>query len=152
MSYTDLLQQYGRPSESAEHRVYIYVRDPAKMSKAADVTYRDKAAAQQIAELERYIADLKDYRLALAARYAELDTMPYTLRLDLERYPAWNGRGVRFEIRIMKRYQDGTTVSELDEQYSGKLRRQALARFEELKKQRPGIETWIDIERRSWER
>ena len=35
---------------------------------------------------------------------------------------------------------------------TAKQRREALARFEELKKQRPGIETVKDIERRSWER
>ena len=35
---------------------------------------------------------------------------------------------------------------------TAKQRREALARFEELKKQRPGIEIVKDIDRRSWER
>ena len=95
MSYKDLLQQYGSQQETAEHRIYIYAQDPARLKTAHDVEYRDKDAAAKIAELERYIADLIDYRQALAARYDQLDTMAYTLRLELERHPfACSGRPI----------------------------------------------------------
>lgn len=153
MSYKDLLHQYGSQQESAEHRIYIYAQDPAILKTAHDVEYRDKDAAAKIAELERYIADLKDYRQALASRYAQLDTMAYSLRLELERHPsAGAGRPITYDVRIIKVYEDGTKTTELLETYLGKERRKALTRFEELKKQRPGIETVQDIQRRSWER
>lgn len=153
MSYKDLLQQYGSQQETAEHLIYIYAQNPARLKTAHEVEYRDKDAAAKIAELERYIADLKDYRQALAARYAQLDTMAYTLRLELERHPsAWAGRPITYDVRIVKTYEDGTKTTELLETYLGKQRREALARFEELKKQRPGIEVVKDIDRRSWER
>ena len=42
-------------------------------------------------------------------------------------------------------------MQELAETYQGKQRRKALARFEELKRQRPGIEIMKGIEKRSWE-
>lgn len=45
-----------------------------------------------------------------------------------------------------------TEIQELNEHYTGKQRREALARFEELRKQRPGIELVKDIEKRSWEK
>jgi len=51
-----------------------------------------------------------------------------------------------------QRYEDGTEIQELNEHYTGKQRREALARFEELRKQRPGIELVKDIEKRSWEK
>ena len=40
----------------------------------------------------------------------------------------------------------------MDEKYFGTERRKAFARFAELKKQRPGIETMQDTDKRSWER
>ena len=48
--------------------------------------------------------------------------------------------------------EDGTEIKELREKYSGKDRRKAFARFEEIQKQRPGIEAIKDIEKRSWEK
>ena len=54
---------------------------------------------------------------------------------------------------LFRRYgSPSTEVKELNEHYTGKQRREALARFEELRKQRPGIELVKDIQRRSWER
>ena len=136
-----------------EYRVnlYGYFRDPEKLTQK-DIDWQEQSAARCIAEAQELIADLQEHRKALAARYAELASAPYTLRLELVRHPAWSGHGVTFDLRIVRRYEDGTEVDELNEHYEGKQRREALARFEELKKQRPGIEIVKDIERRSWER
>ena len=81
-----------------------------------------------------------------------MESAPYALRLELERKQSYSGSGVLYYVRIIREYQDGTEVQELAETYQGKQRREALARFEELKKQRPGIEIMKDIEKRSWER
>ena len=151
MSYKDLLQQYGSQQESAEHRIYIYAQDPRKLKTPSEVAYRDKDAAEKIRQLEKYITDLKDYRQALAARYGELETLPYTTLLKLERAPRWKGH-IEYIITITRTLSDGTATSELREVYPGKERSKAFARYEELKKQRPGIETVKDIERKSWER
>ena len=151
MSYHDLLTQYGSERESAEHRVYIYAQAPRKLSTTRDVAYRDQTAARDIAQLEKLIADLKDYRQALAARYNELVTLPYSTRLTLERAPHWKGH-IEYIVTITKTLSDGTATDELREVYPGKERKKAFDRFEELKKQRPGIEAVKDIERRSWER
>ena len=101
--------------------------------------------------MQQAIADMQDYRQALAARYAELETMGYRLRLELERVPHWKGQ-IQYLVRIVRLYEDGGIVEELMESYVGKDRRKALSRFEELIKQRPGIEAVKDIERRQWER
>ena len=55
-------------------------------------------------------------------------------------------------VRIVRTYEDGTTERVLDEKYFGTERRKAFARFAELQKQRPGIETNQDTDRRPWER
>ena len=76
--------------------------------------------------------------------------MPYKLRLKLERRPHWKGH-IEYLVTITKTLEDGTETEELREVYPGKERRAAFARYEALKRQRPGIEAVKDIERRSWE-
>ena len=152
MSYHDLLMQYGSEADSAEQRIYIYAEAPKRLKTTREVSYRDKTAAADIMRLEKLIDDLKDYRQALAARYAQLETMTYRERLELERYPRICGGGISYYVRIVRTYEDDTSEKVLSETYSGKERRKAFDRFEELKKQRPGIEAIKDIERKSWER
>ena len=151
MSYHDLLYRFGSEQESAEVRPYIYIQHPRKLSTPEEIMYRDKDAAANIQRLESIIADLKDYRQALAARYGELETMPYTRLLKLERCPHWKGN-IEYTVTITRNYQDKTEIKELREVYSGKYRRKAISRYEELKKQFPGIPCEMDIEKRQWEK
>lgn len=55
-------------------------------------------------------------------------------------------------MQIIRTYEDGTTETVLHEHFTGKERRAAFARFEELKRQRPGIETLQDTEKKPWEK
>ena len=151
MSYHDLLYRYGYEQDSAEVRPYIYIQHPRKLSTPEQIMYRDKDAAENIRRLESIIADLKDYRQALAARYGELETMPYTHLLKLERCPHWKGN-IEYTVTITKTFPDKTEIKELREVYAGKERRNAIARYEQLKKERPGIEAVMDIEKRQWEK
>ena len=150
MSYHDLLYRFGSEQESAEVRPYIYIQHPRKLSTPEEIMYRDKDAAANIQRLESIIADLKDYRQALAARYGELETMPYTRLLKLERCPHWKGN-IEYTVTITKTFPDKTEIKELREVYSGKDRRKAISRYEALNKQFPGIPCEMDIEKRQWE-
>lgn len=151
MSYKDLLHMYGSEQESAEQRVYIYAVQPKKLKTFRDVQHRDADAEQKISQLEKLIEDLKDYRIALAARYGELSTMSYKTRLLLERAPHWKGH-IEYIVTMTRTMEDGTAIEDLREVYKGKDRKQAFKRFEELKKSHPGIDAAQDIERRHWER
>lgn len=150
MSYHDLLNQYGHEQPQAETRVYIFAQAPRKLTTPGEVTYRDKAISQDIKRLEKLIDDLKDYRRALAARYAELETLPYTYLLKLERVPHWKGH-IEYVITLTKTLSDGTKTQDLREVFPGKDRRKAFARTAELRRQRPGIPYEEDITRRAWE-
>lgn len=151
MSYDQLFTRYGSPSKEAEIRITAYLLRPDTLT-ADRIAWNDEQAARMIAECQQTIEALQEYRQALAARYAALATDPYSLRLELKRDPGWRGSGVDYYVTLYRTYEDGTEDTELNEHYKGKQRREALARFEELKKQRPGIETVKDIARRSWER
>lgn len=152
MSYRDtIFRRYGSPSTEGRVDIRDYLLLPEKLTEN-EIRRYDESAARTIAECEAAIEDLKEYRRDLAARYAQLTTAPYKLRLEIERDPHWRNQGVDYYVRIIRAYEDGTEVKELNEHYTGKQRREALARFEELRKQRPGIELVKDIQRRSWER
>ena len=150
MSYHDLLNQYGHEQPQAETRVYIFAQAPRKLTTPDEVAYRDRITAQDIKRLEKLVDDLKDYRRALAARYAELETLPYTYLLKLERVPHWKGH-IEYIITLTKTFSDGTKTHDLREVFPGKDRRAAFARAAELRRQRPGIPYEEDIARRSWE-
>ena len=150
MSYHDLLNQHRHEQPQAETRVYIFAQAPQKLTTPDEVAYRDRTAAQDIKRLEKLVDDLKDYRRALAARYAELETLPYTYLLKLERVPHWKGH-IEYVITLTKTLSDGTKTQDLREVFPGKDRRKAFARAAELRRQRPGIPYEEDIARRAWE-
>ena len=151
MSYHKYLTRYGSPAETGEIRFSIYLTDPAKLTTAKDIVWMDKHAAEEIARLEDILQALRDYRKDLAARYGELETMPYTRLLKLERHPHWKGN-IEYIITITRQYSDKTDVQELREVYPGKERRKAFDRYHALLKQSPGIHNEMDIEKRSWEK
>lgn len=151
MSYHDLLTMYGSEQETDEQRIYIYVEQPHALKTPHDIAWRDGQVAVEIKRLESMIDDLRDYRVALAQRYAELETMPYTRVLTLKRDPSYKGR-ITYWVTITRRMSDGTETDELREQYAGQDRAKAFARFAALQKQYPGIASVKDVARRSWER
>lgn len=151
MSYLDLFQRYGRPSREADIRLSGWLLRPEDLT-ADKIAGYDQNAARLIAEAQILIDQLSEYRATLAERYAALATAAYRDRLELTRDPGYRGKPVIYFVRIVRTYEDGTTERVLDEKYFGTERRKAFARFEELKHQRPGIETMQDTEKRSWER
>lgn len=151
MSYRKYLTRYGSPAETGEIRFSIYLTDPAKLTTPKDIVWRDKHTAEEINRLETVLEALKDYRKDLAARYGELETMPYTRLLKLERHPHWKGH-IEYIVTITRKYSDKTEIDELREVYPGKERKKAFDRTAQLLKQFPGIPYEKDIERRSWER
>lgn len=151
VSYHDLLNLYGDEQREAEQRVHIYVQQPKRYKTPEDIARKDADIARQIARMERLIDDLRDYRVALAQRYAELETMPYTRVLTLKRDPSYKGR-ITYWVTITRRMSDGTETDELREKYAGQERAKAFARFAALQKQYPGIASVKDVARRRWER
>lgn len=153
MSYDALFTRYGCPSDEGRVNITGYLLHPKKIKEGLWIKRMDETAERVIRECQETIAHLVDYRRALAERYAMLETAPYTLRLEIERRrEGYTAPKVFYYVRILKVYADGTTVPELAETYKGTERCIALARFEELKKQRPGIEAVKNIEKGAWER
>lgn len=151
MAMQDLFQWYGRPSGEAEIRLTACLARPDTLT-ADRIAYHDRSAAEMIARCKALIANLTEYRQALAERYAALSVMPYRDRLELERRPdSWRGK-IYYYVRIVRTYEDGTKVNLISESFPGADRSKALTRFQALQKERPGIEAVKDIARRAWEK
>lgn len=151
MTYKEFFGGWHCRDGYANHMLYINCFRPDKLSTVAEILQSNERAGRTIAELESYITALREYQQELTKRAAQIETMGYKLLLKLERYKRYQG-GVEYYITLIKTLDDGTQITELSETYTGKERRQAIARFEALKKERPGIEAIIDIEKKSWER
>ena len=151
MRYNEMFTRYGSPSEQAEIYIRSYLTRPDKLDTAQRIKDYDKSAADTIQQCKELIEDLGLYRQDLARRYAELETMPYKLRIELERQKRYDNK-VHYYVRIIKAYEDGSEIREIDEAYAGTERHEALARFNQLKKERPGIEAVKNIEKGKWEK
>ena len=151
MTYKEFFGGWHCRDGYANHTLYVNCYRPDKLSTVAEILQNNERASRTTAELESYITALREYQQELAKRAAQLETMGYKLSLTLERYKRYQG-GVEYYITLTKTLDDGTQVKELSETYTGKERRQAIARFETLKKERPGIEAIKDIEKKAWER
>ena len=151
MTYKEFFGGWRCRDGYANHTLYVNCYRPDKLSTVAEILQSNERASRTITELESYITALQEYQQELAKRAAQLETMGYKLLLTLKRYKRYQG-GVEYYITLTKTLDDGTQIKELSETYTGKERRQAIARFEALKKQRPGIEAVKDIEKESWER
>lgn len=151
MTYKEeLFTRYGSPSKEAEIKIWGYLKHPDACSSFDDIRHNDDKAARLIADCKRLITQLTEYRQDLAARYAALATMPSKDSVMLQRYNGY--KGITYYIRYFIEYEDGTKVETATETFPGKERHTALKRFAQLKKERPGIEYVMDIEKKSWER
>ena len=151
MSYLDLFQRYGSPSREASVQIRDYLIRPDVLTADRIASY-DSSAARTIAACRQLIDQLTEYQQALAERYAQLATSAYRDRLELRRDPGYRGKPVIYSVQIVRTYEDGTTEALISETYPGAERRAAFARFAALQRQRPGIETIQDTDRRAWER
>lgn len=149
MTWQDLFQRWGQPSTEARIEIRDYLLHPDQLT-AKEIRHYDESAAQTIQELEDTAAALREYRQALAERYAALEAMPYTYRLELVRERAWKGP-VTYHLRLIRCYADGHEEKEAFRTYPGTQRHQAIKDYKAQLKARPGIEAKMDIEKSRWE-
>lgn len=152
MSYKRWFDNHWGSRTDGEAVVRCYIATPEKLDTAYRIAYYDKSAAQTIAAAQQLITDLQEYRQALAARYAALETMPYKRLLSLTRHKSYSNNKVKYTVAIVKILEDKTELDELREIFPGTERHKAIARYKELQKQFPGIDCQMDIEKSQWER
>lgn len=112
----------------------------------------DRYAADAIHRAEGLIQTIQEYRRDLQAYAQELECRPYRLELRLDRQRSWNDKKVFYILQLLRVYDEDGQRVELSETYPGTQRRQAIQRFETLKRERPGISATLNIQKAAWER
>ena len=151
MNYREMFR--SSRDDMAEKKVWIYFHRPETMYQLKDVQSYDGSAQRDIKELEEMIEALKEYRIDLAKRYSELSTMTFTYKLCLKRERRYyRDKKVFYSVELIKVLEDGGEVRDFWKEFSGTERSKAIALFEKMKKERPGIDTVKDIEKAKWEK
>lgn len=150
-AYKPLFERYGSLTETAELRQgYHYLSRPDVVKSIEEVAALDKNAAQIIAECKTLIEQMTAYRQDLTLRYGELATMSSRTVVTLKRYRGYHS--ISYHINFTVIYEDGTEFETASENFSGKERHKAIARFKELKKQHKNYGFVEDIAKGAWEK
>ena len=143
----------GRDRGEAEIRTNHFFYHPDQLDDISRVTYYDNSAAAAIEEYESLIEQLREYRGALADRYAYLSTAPTIPVVKLERQKNSWTKKVTYSLRVFRRYvEDGNDVEESRAAYPGTERNKAISDYRAYVKNHPGIVAEMDIEKPRWER
>ena len=135
---------------------YGYILRADKLDSLQRVKYYDETASRLINEFKEYITVLEDYRKTLydRAQFIVEAQMGYEMKLCIIRRVDYYSNRKFYDISIYKSYKAIGIEEEkiLSEEFNGKERHKAIARFEELKKLYPNILTQKNIEKHKWER
>ena len=147
--WKDLFRRWGGVHKEAEIRISGYLIRPDCLT-CEHIRWNDETAERIITDCEKVAEELRGYRQALAARYAELSAMAYSLRLDLIRYRRYKG-DVTYYLRLVRVYADSHEETQEETIYPGSERHKALKAYREALKARPGIATKLEIGKAAWE-
>lgn len=133
--------------------VHIYLYPYQNKAQISELAKDDARAVKDIERLEETIARLKEYRKELYEHTQKLQGMKSYLQLKLKREKNYYNK-VNYYVTIKRLYPDNADMHQniIYETYAGTDRHAALKRFEALKKEYPGIEAIIDIEKGRWEK
>lgn len=140
----------GRTDE--EIRASVFLVSPATIKTIEKLQYYERSADRGILEAEAIVKKMKEYKMMLYQRAQVLTTAGYHYKLKLERCINYSNNRKNYTVTIYKIFESVGEIVELQEKYTGVERNKAIARFNQLKKERPNIEAETDIQKRKWER
>lgn len=136
---------YNERTETIRFNFY----PPERIPEMDRLKLYDNWIAQDIAAAEKVIEKAKAYRLELAKRAAQLETMQSHIRVTLKRERRDN---IAYFLYTEKVYEDGTAQRLQSNRYEGKERHKAIKAFRDMRKQYQGYEYIEDIKKSQWER
>ena len=146
--------RYGAPAREMNETLRFNHPRADTVDSIKRIKEHDRWAADEFEGLRQFADMLEEYRRTLYERAQAFYSAPYSMRLTLtRRVDTWNNKKY-YDVQLLKVYDLENAAPEkvLDETYPGTERRQAFARFEELKKQHPNIETITDTAKKHWEK
>lgn len=136
-----------------EIRLNAILLHPDELKSTETLYKTDLRISQDIRNAEQLIKLLQEYRQALFERSRKVSAAVYTPVLKFWRKKNFYNKKVTYHLTVCLRSSD-PLISEqetLSESFPGTARRDAFRRFEELKKNHPGILTEEHTQKERWE-
>lgn len=128
----------------------MYLLEPKKYNTMERLNDADKNAQEEIKRLSETIEEIKAYRLKLAERAVQLQTMESHIRVSLKREKRYDNK-IYYFLTKERVYSDETIDIMENTKYTGKERHKAIKAFEDIKKEFPQWEYVKSIEKGAWE-
>ena len=128
----------------------MYLLEPKKYNTMERLNDADKNAQEEIKRLSETIEEIKAYRLKLAERAVQLQTMESHIRVSLKREKRYDNK-IYYFLTKERVYSDETIDIMENTKYTGKERHKAIKAFEDIKKEFSQWEYVKSIEKGAWE-
>lgn len=149
----DFTELFSHRNES-ELRLTFWMSHPNTFGSLQRLTDADRRAAEEIAEAEKYIRLLKEYRQALFVRSQSVTTATLSPVLKFWRKKGYYDNKVIYHLEYCLRSSDTFIEdhTEFRESFTGTERAKAFRRFAELKKQFPLVPVEQNTQKERWEK
>ena len=136
-----------------DYTIYIHLHPYENEAREKELKQLDNWAVRDIERLEETIKTLKDYRKQLYEHTQQLQELESRLQLKLKRERRYDNK-VHYYVTVKRIYPANERMYNdiISEHYDGTQRHEAIKRYEQLKKQYPGIEAIKDIKKGRWEK
>lgn len=133
--------------------IYIHLHPYENEARISELKNMDQWVARDIQRLEETIIKLKEHRKALYEHTQRLQELDNHLQLKLKRERRYDNK-VHYYVTVKRIYPANERMYNdiINEHYDGSDRSKAIKRYEQLKKEYPGIEAIKDIEKGRWEK
>ena len=133
--------------------IYIHLHPYENEARIGELKQMDNWVVRDIQRLEETINTLKEYRKALYEHTQQIQELDNHLQLKLKRERRYDNKA-HYYVTVKRIYPANERMYNdiINEHYGGADRHEALKRYEQLKKQYPGIEAIKDIEKGRWEK
>lgn len=133
--------------------IYIDTYDTSTVTDIKRLLDADNRCTYTIERMQKAIKELQLYRIELYNQITTIQELKYKLTLKLRREKSYMYKKVFYYVELDKVYEGlHDKESIFKESFSGTERKQAAKKFEELKKQYPGIEVIIETAKGRWEK
>jgi hypothetical protein len=146
-------KRFTRYTPGQQQNIYCCFSDFRKSTSLERLAGYDRHAQNSINYAEELIKAIKQYRLDLYNHCQTIRTAAFHLELQIRRRRGCRGGCVTYHVELLKIYEGNLSAEYLiEERFNGKERHKALERYNELKKQYPGIPVREDTAKQAWEK
>ena len=141
-------------SDLSDLRIWCLRTNPKNLHTVEECRKYDAYAVRDIERLREAITEMEAYRKLIAERAAAIMAVPGVPKLTIARQKSYYDKRVTYRVVLWECYDNKDIKDRVIEEhlFNGRERKQALEKFEALKKTHPGITAERHLDKERWER